>query len=125
MCYDSLMQAYLFPSAFPDARPALDALKGTPFAILSNGSTKMLASAVRPQWSGTLFWRNHFQWIERRLTNRRPEFTHSGLKSCKFLHLRSFSSRRIHGTQSELKRLATKSCWCNRSQAHMEAGLLA
>lgn len=44
---DRLMQAYLFPSAFPDVRPALDALKGAPLAILSNGSPKMLESAVR------------------------------------------------------------------------------
>ena len=44
---DSLMQAYLFPSAFPDAKPALDALKGAPLAILSNGSPRMLESAVR------------------------------------------------------------------------------
>src|SRR5579872_4517722 len=31
---DGLMQAYLFPSAFPDAKPALEALKGIPLAIL-------------------------------------------------------------------------------------------
>jgi len=44
---DTLMQAYLFPSAFPDVRPALVALKGAPLAILSNGSPRMLESAVR------------------------------------------------------------------------------
>ena len=43
---DSLMQAYLFPSAFPDVRPALEHLKGFPLAILSNGTPKMLKSAV-------------------------------------------------------------------------------
>ena len=43
---DSLMQAFLFPSAFPDAKAALEALKGAPMAILSNGSPKMLESAV-------------------------------------------------------------------------------
>jgi 2-haloacid dehalogenase len=44
---ERLMQAYLFPPAFDDARPALEALKGSPLAILSNGSPTMLDSAVR------------------------------------------------------------------------------
>ena len=43
---DSLMQAYLIPSAFPDVRRALEHLKGFPLAILSNGTPKMLESAV-------------------------------------------------------------------------------
>ena len=43
---DSLMQAYLFPSPFPDVRPALEHLKGFPLTILSNGTPKMLESAV-------------------------------------------------------------------------------
>ena len=44
--FNNLMRAYLSPSAFPDARLALEALKGIPLAILSNGSPKMLESAV-------------------------------------------------------------------------------
>ena len=43
---DRLMQAYLCPFAFPDVRPALDHLKRFPLAILSNGTPKMLESAV-------------------------------------------------------------------------------
>ena len=43
---DSLMQAYLIPSAFPDVKRALEHLKGFPLAILSNGTPKMLESAV-------------------------------------------------------------------------------
>ena len=42
-----LRQAYLRQSAFPDVTKALDALQGAPLAILSNGSPKMLASAVQ------------------------------------------------------------------------------
>jgi len=41
------MEAYLSPAAFDDARSALTALKGSPLAILSNGSPRMLDSAVR------------------------------------------------------------------------------
>jgi 2-haloacid dehalogenase len=42
-----LMAAYLCPPVFADARSALEALKGSPLAILSNGSPKMLDAAVR------------------------------------------------------------------------------
>ena len=42
----NLLQPILFPSAFPDAKPALEALRGARAAILSNGSPKMLESAV-------------------------------------------------------------------------------
>jgi 2-haloacid dehalogenase len=51
--HDALMQAYLVPSAFPDARAALAGLKGTPLAILSNGSPRMLESAVRHNGLGS------------------------------------------------------------------------
>lgn len=44
---NQLMQAYLAPAAFADARSALETLKGVPLAILSNGSPTMLDSAVR------------------------------------------------------------------------------
>jgi 2-haloacid dehalogenase len=44
---ERLMQAYLIPAAFADAKSALETLKGLPLAILSNGSPKMLDSAVR------------------------------------------------------------------------------
>jgi len=42
-----LRQAYLFPPAFAEVRSALEALKGSPLAILSNGSPAMLDSAIR------------------------------------------------------------------------------
>jgi len=42
-----LMHSYLAPAAFADVRPAIEAFKGIPLTILSNGSPKMLYSAVR------------------------------------------------------------------------------
>jgi 2-haloacid dehalogenase len=42
-----LLDAYLAPAVFPDARIALDALRDLPRAILSNGSPKMLEAAIR------------------------------------------------------------------------------
>jgi 2-haloacid dehalogenase len=44
---EQLVQAYLFPAAFADARSALEALKLSKLAILSNGSPAMLDAAVR------------------------------------------------------------------------------
>jgi len=44
---ESLMQGYLVPAVFPDVVPALEAAKGWPLAIRSNGSKSMLDSAVR------------------------------------------------------------------------------
>jgi 2-haloacid dehalogenase len=45
--FERLMEAYLAPSVFPDVKPALEALRGRPLAILSNGSPRMLESALR------------------------------------------------------------------------------
>lgn len=45
--FEALMQAYLRPAAYPDARVALESLQPAPRAILSNGSPEMLAAAVR------------------------------------------------------------------------------
>ncbi len=44
---ERLMQAYLIPAAFADAKSALELLNELPLAILSNGSPTMLDSAVR------------------------------------------------------------------------------
>jgi 2-haloacid dehalogenase len=41
------MEAYLNISAFDETRSAVEGLKGSPLAILSNGSLRMLESAVR------------------------------------------------------------------------------
>ena len=42
-----LMQAYLSLATFPEVTPALAAMAGAPLGILSNGSPRMLAAAVR------------------------------------------------------------------------------
>ncbi len=42
-----LMEAYLSLATFPEVSGALAAMAGTPLGILSNGSPKMLAAAVR------------------------------------------------------------------------------
>lgn len=44
---ERLMDGYLSAGAFLDARAAIDALRGIPLAILSNGTPQMLDAAVR------------------------------------------------------------------------------
>jgi 2-haloacid dehalogenase len=116
---DRLMQAYLLPSAFPDVKPALESLKGVPLAILSNGSPKMLESAVR----------------------------HNGLDSC-FAEIISVDQVRTYKPSPQVYARGTEIlcvpateilfvssnwwdacgakafgymvCWCNRSAAKME-----
>lgn len=44
---NELMEAYLHLNPFPDVKQALRSLSGTPLAILSNGSPKMLESVVK------------------------------------------------------------------------------
>ncbi len=64
----SLMQAYLSLDAFDDVKPALEALKGSPRAILSNGTSAMLDSLIRhnglpypPQRTPILLHRSHLR----------------------------------------------------------------
>ena len=52
---ETLMEAYLTLLPFPEVPGALRALAGTPLAILSNGSPRMLESAVRSSGLGAAF----------------------------------------------------------------------
>jgi 2-haloacid dehalogenase len=52
---EALMSAYLTLSPIPEVPNALRALRGRPLAILSNGSPRMLESAVRSSGLGAAF----------------------------------------------------------------------
>ena len=52
---EALMSAYLTLSPFPEVPTALRALRGRPLAVLSNGSPRMLESAVRSSGLGAAF----------------------------------------------------------------------
>ena len=52
---EALMSAYLTLAPFPEVPAALRALRGRPLAILSNGSPRMLESAVRSSGLGAAF----------------------------------------------------------------------
>jgi len=116
---DSLMQAYLVASTFPEVKPGLDALKGAPLVILSNGSPRMLESAVR---HGAL--EHYFAEVisvDRVKTYKpSPRVYALGAESLKLpaseiLFVSSNSWDAVGARAS-----GYKVCWCNRSQAHME-----
>lgn len=52
---NGLLQVYLCPFVFPDAKPALELLKPLPCVILSNGTPEMLQSAVRHHGMESMF----------------------------------------------------------------------
>ena len=114
-----LMQAYLRPSAFPDVTEALDALQDAPLAILSNGSPKMLASAV--QHNGLTSCFAEIISVERIRTYKpsprvyalAPEVLGFPPKEILFVSSNSWD---VAGAKS----FGYKVCWCNRSQGHME-----
>jgi 2-haloacid dehalogenase len=114
-----LMQAYLRPSAFPDVTKALDALQDTPLAILSNGSPKMLASAV--QHNGLTSYFAEIISVDRVRTYKpsprvyalAPEVLGFPPEEILFVSSNSWD---VAGA----KAFGYKVCWCNRSQGHME-----
>jgi 2-haloacid dehalogenase len=114
-----LMQAYLRPSAFPDVTAALDALKGSPLAILSNGSPKMLESAVHHNRLTSYF--AEIISVDRVRTYKPSPRVYAlatevlGFPPEEILFVSS-NSWDVAGAKS----FGYKVCWCNRSQGHME-----
>jgi len=114
-----LMQAYLRPSAFPDVTKAIHALRGAPLAILSNGSPKMLASAV--QHNGLTSCFAEIISVDRARTYKPSPRVYAlapevlGFRPEEILFVSS-NSWDVAGA----KAFGYKVCWCNRSQGHME-----
>ena len=116
---DSLMEAYLFPSAFPDVGPTLGALKGRPLAILSNGSPRMLESAVRHNGLESYF--AEIISADRVKTYKpSPQVYALGTE---ILNLPASDILFISSNSWDAagaKAFGYKVCWCNRSTTQME-----
>src|SRR5215469_12324593 len=113
---NGLMEAYLFPSAFEDVKPALESLRELPMAILSNGSMKMLESAVRHNNLTSFF--TEILSVDRVRTYKPSPSVY--LLATQALHLPAseilfVSSNWWDG--SGAKAYGYKVCWCNRSTA--------
>jgi 2-haloacid dehalogenase len=116
---DRLLQAYLFPSPFPDVKPALDALKGVPLAILSHGSPRMLESAVRH--SGLEHYFAEVISVDRVKTYKpSPRVYALGAEILKLPASEVLFISSNSWDAAGAKAFGYKVCWCNRSQAHME-----
>jgi len=116
---EHLMAAYLCPDVFPDVRLALEALKGKPLAILSNGSPRMLESAVRGNGLEAYF--SEIISVDRVKTYKpSPRVYALGPK------LLNVSAEEILFVSSNLwdaagaKAFGYPVCWCNRSGAEVE-----
>jgi 2-haloacid dehalogenase len=116
---DSLLQGYLSPSPFPDVKPVLDALKGVPLAILSNGSPRMLQSAVRHSGLENAF-------AEVISVDRVKTYKPSPLVYALGVEILKVPASDILFVSSNswdaagAKAFGYKVCWCNRFQGHME-----
>jgi len=115
----SLMQAYHFPSAFPDVRPALEHLKGSPLAILSNGTPKMLESALNCNDLRSCL--TEIISVDRVKTYKpSPRVYELGP------HILNIPAEQILFVSSNpwdsagAKAFGYRVCWCNRSRAEME-----
>jgi 2-haloacid dehalogenase len=116
---DHLMRAYLAPAVFADVIPALDALHGSPLAILSNGTPAMLDSAVR---------HNGLEAYFRSIISVDTVKTYKPSPRVYALGPRTLNvpAEEILFVTSNLwdaagaKAFGYRVCWCNRSGAQME-----
>jgi 2-haloacid dehalogenase len=116
---ESLMQAYLFPAVFAEARSALEALRGSPLAILSNGSPGMLDSAVRNNGLQSCF--AEIISVDRVKTYKPSPRAYAlgpkllNLPAAEILFISSNS-----WDAAGAKAFGYQVCWCNRSAAEVE-----
>ena len=114
-----LMHAYLVPTAFDDASIALEAFNGVPMAILSNGSPKMLDSAVRHSGLESNF--TEIISVDRVKTYKPspkvyalgPEILHLPPEEILFVSSNSWDA-------AGAKAYGYQVCWCNRSHIGMD-----
>jgi 2-haloacid dehalogenase len=116
---ESLMQAYLALDAFDDVKPALEALKGSPLAILSNGSPAMLDAVVRRNGLESYFTavisvdRVKTYKPSPRVYALGPEILNLPAQEILFVSSNLWDA-------AGAKAFGYQVCWCNRSGAAME-----
>jgi 2-haloacid dehalogenase len=118
---EQLMQAYLTPAPFADARSAIEKLKGSPLAILSNGSPSMLQAAVRH--SGLESYFAEIISVDRVKTYKPsprvyalgPELLNLPAAEILFVSSNWWDA-------AGAKAFGYTVCWCNRLGADMEGG---
>ncbi len=116
---ERLMQAYLFPAAFAEVKSALEVLKGSPLAILSNGSPAMLDAAVHNNGLESYF--AEIISVDKVKTYKPSPRVYA--LGPKILNLPAaeilFISSNLWDAAGA-KAFGYPVCWCNRSGAEME-----
>jgi 2-haloacid dehalogenase len=116
---EQLMQAYLYPAVFEDARSALETLKGTTLAILSNGSPQMLDAAVRNNGLDSYF--TEIISVDRLKTYKpSPRVYALGPEILKLPAAQILFVSSNWWDAAGAKAFGYKVCWCNRSGAPAE-----
>jgi 2-haloacid dehalogenase len=116
---ERMMHDYQFPPAFDDVKPALESLKSKPMAILSNGSTKMLQSAVTHNGLESYF--AEIISVDRVRTYKpSPRVYALGAEVLRLpaSEILFVSSNSWDG--SGAKTFGYRVCWCNRSNADVQ-----
>jgi 2-haloacid dehalogenase len=116
---ERLMQAYLRPAAFADARVALERHKGSRMAILSNGTSKMLQASIRHNGLESYF--EEIISVERVKTYKPsprvyalgPEVLKTPAGDILFVSSNAWDA-------AGAKAYGYRVCWCNRAGAEME-----
>ena len=114
-----LMEAYLSLAPFPEVTTALAAMAGTPLGILSNGSPRMLAAAVRS--SGLEGRLAHVLSVDAARTYKPSRAVYElgtrafGLSAWDILFVSS-NGWDVAGA----KAFGYRTCWCNRLGAPVE-----
>jgi 2-haloacid dehalogenase len=116
---NALMQGYLSPAVFAEVRATLDALKGSPLAILSNGSPRMLEAAVRANRLDSYF--RHVISVDAIATYKPspavyalgPEALQIPAGEILFVSANAWDA-------AGAKAYGYRVCWCNRSSAPMD-----
>ena len=114
-----LMEAYLSLASFPDVTAALAGMAGTPLGILSNGSPRMLAAAVRS--SGLDGQLAHVLSVDAARTYKPSRAVYElgtrafGLSAGDILFVSS-NGWDVAGA----KAFGYRTCWCNRLGAPVE-----
>ena len=116
---DRLMQAYLTPQAYPEVIAALDALKGTPIAILSNGSPKMLESAAHHNGL-TAYFAEIISVDQVKTYKPSPRVYALAARVLNIPHEEILFVSSNSWDAAGAKAFGYKVCWCNRSQGNME-----
>src|SRR5580658_5047320 len=114
-----LLDAYLTPAVFPDARAALEALRDFPRAILSSGSPKMLEAAVRNNGLESCF--SNVISVDQvktykpspRVYQLGPDLLHLPAEDILFVSSNAWDA-------AGAKAFGYSVCWCNRSKGPMD-----